>query len=109
MRNCTITGVQDVHGEPYADAKIKGYYAISGRGSSKCIGIATFKFPYGDVVLEFDAPIVKDADFPLILGLCDQDRLSTHGANQKENSISFGDGLSQKISGFWTSSVAMEV
>ncbi len=41
--------------------------------------------------------IVKDADFPLILGLRDQDKLGTHGANQKENSISFGDGPSQKI------------
>ncbi len=34
---------------------------------------------------------------PFILGLRDQDRLGTHGANQKENSISFGDGPSQKI------------
>ncbi len=84
-------------GNPTPMRKLKGHYAISGHGGSECVGVATFKFPYGDTVLEFDPPIVKDTDFPLILGLRDQDRLGTHGANQKENSISFGDGPSQKI------------
>ncbi len=87
MRNCAIRGIQDVTGNPTPMRKLKGHYAISGHGGSECIGVATFKFPYGDTVLEFDAPIVKDSDFPLILALRDQERLGTHGANQKENSI----------------------
>ncbi len=52
-------------GNPTPMRKLKGLYAISGHGGSECVGAATFKFPCRDTVLEFDAPIVKDADFPI--------------------------------------------
>lgn len=67
--------------------KLKDYYAVSGHVSSACIRVSTFKFPYSTSVLEFDAPIVKDTDFPIILGLREQDKLETHGENQVYTSI----------------------
>ena len=79
-------------GHPTPVRKLKGHYVISGHGGSECLGIATFRFPYGDTVITFDAPIVKDADTPLILGLRDQDRLLSKGVNQQTNCISFNDG-----------------
>ena len=55
--------------------------------------MATFRFLYRDGVIAFDAPIVKDAELPLILGLNEQDMLHSRGANQMANTISFGDGI----------------
>lgn len=79
-------------GCPTPMRKLKNHFVVSAHGGSKCIGIATFKFPYGDTILSFNAPIVENSDTPLILGLNDQDKLLSSGADQKENSISFLNG-----------------
>ncbi len=48
---------------------------ISAHGRSKWIGIGTFKFLYGDTIIEFDPLIIENSDTPLILSLEDKDEL----------------------------------
>ena len=79
-------------GHPTPVRPLKNHYAVSAHGGSKCIGIATFKFPYHDTVIEFEAPIVENSDIPLILGLDDQDKFKSAGVDQKSDTISFFDG-----------------
>ncbi len=73
--------------------KLKNHYMISAYGGSKCISITTFKFPYGDSVIEFDAPIIEKSGIPLILGLKDMDKLNSRGADQIEKPIIFAKDL----------------
>ena len=61
-------------GFPIFDRPLKKCYAISAHSRPNCIGIATFKFPYPDTIIEFDSPIVENSNIPLILGLDDQDK-----------------------------------
>ncbi len=77
--------------------RLKNQYMISAHRGSKCIGIATFKFPNGDSVIEFDRFIVEKSYTLLILGPKDIDRLNYRGADQIENSVKFGDGLPLKL------------
>ncbi len=79
-------------GNPTPVRKLKNHFVISAHGGSKCFGVATFKFPYGSLTISFDAPIVENSDTPLILGLSDQDRLGSRGADQLINTIAFHDG-----------------
>jgi len=72
--------------------KLRDHYVVSAHGGSNCIGVATFKFPYQDAVIAFDAPIVENTDTPLILGLKDQDMFRSRGADQRNNTIAFFDG-----------------
>ncbi len=79
-------------GTPTPVRKLKNYFVISAHGGSKCIDVATFKFLYGNTSIAFDAHIVENSDTPLILGLSDQDRLGSRGADQLNNTIAFHDG-----------------
>jgi len=79
-------------GNPAPMRKLRNHRCVSAHGGSNCIGIATFRFPYDDTVIEFDAPIVENSDSPLILGLSDQDRLQSPGVNQRSNTMTFGTG-----------------
>ncbi len=79
-------------GYPTLIRMLKNHYVVSAHGVSKCIEVSTFKFPYFDSIIEFDAPIVENSDTPLILGLNDQDRLQCRGADQRNNTIAFLDG-----------------
>ena len=84
-------------GNPTPVRPLKNHYAVSAHGGSKCIGIATFKFPYHDTVIKFDAPIVENSDIPLILGLDDQDKLLSPGVNQRDDTISFLGGAPMPV------------
>ncbi len=66
-------------GTPTPVRNLKKHFVIYAHGGSKFIGVATFKFPYGNTIIAFDAPIVANSDTPLILGLSDQDRLGSRG------------------------------
>lgn len=79
-------------GNPTPLRRIKNHYVVSAHGGSNCIGMATFTFPYLNSVIKFDAPIVENIDAPLILGLKEQDRMRSRGADQRDNTISFFDG-----------------
>ena len=84
-------------GNPTPVRPLKNHYAVSAHGGSKCIGIATFKFPYHDTIIKFDAPIVESSDIPLILGLDDQDKLLSPGVNQRDDTISFLGGAPMPV------------
>ncbi len=58
---------------------------------SKYISVATFKFRYGSLIISLDAPIVENSDTPLTLGLSDQDRLGSRGADKLNKTIAFHD------------------
>ncbi len=97
-RIAQLEACESSRGDPTPMRKLKGHYAISGHEGSEGIGAATFNFSYGDTVLEFVAPILKNADFTLILGRRYQDQVGTHGVQlEAKLNFSFGDGLWQKV------------
>ncbi len=75
--------------------KFKNYFVISAHCDSKCIGVATFNFTGGKVMISLDndhfAPIVEYSDTPFIFGVCNRERIGLRGAVQLNNSIPFQD------------------